>query len=227
VGEWSVGETAAHVAEVVQENLDVVRGERSAMPDLDVAAANVERLDRYPERDPARVADRIDLLAPQVAAALRAPWGRDVPWHGGLSVSAGAVAAVLLTELLVHGSDIARAEGRAWPVDGNQAALAVDGMTELLPYFVDREAAAGLSACFDVRVRGGARHFLVFEGGTMSVEEPTGRSVDCRISADPAAYLLSGYGRTGQWGPVLRGRMLAWGRRPWLALRLRHLLRTP
>ena len=54
--------------------------------------------------------------------------------------------------------------------------------------------------------------------------EPAG---DCRISADSAAFLLVAYGRIGQLGPILRGQLIAWGRRPWTALRLNSFIRNP
>jgi len=38
------------------------------------------------------------------------------------------------------------------------------------------------------------------------------------LSADPVACLLVFYGRRSEWPEILRGRMLAWGRRPWLAV---------
>lgn len=36
--------------------------------------------------------------------------------------------------------------------------------------------------------------------------------------ADPVDLMLVIYGRTSQWGPIARGRLLAWGRKPWLGL---------
>jgi hypothetical protein len=51
--------------------------------------------------------------------------------------------------------------------------------------------------------------------------------VDCRISADPVAFLLVGYGRVSQWPQIARGKMVAWGRKPWLGVKFRSLLRKP
>ncbi len=47
------------------------------------------------------------------------------------------------------------------------------------------------------------------------------------ISADPAAFLLVGYGRMPLVRALLRGGILAWGRRPWLGLRLMDLFFQP
>ena len=38
---------------------------------------------------------------------------------------------------------------------------------------------------------------------------------------------LVAYGRVGQLGPILRGQLIAWGRRPWAALRLNSFIRNP
>jgi hypothetical protein len=47
------------------------------------------------------------------------------------------------------------------------------------------------------------------------------------ITADPVAFLLVGYGRISQWGPILRRQIVAGGRRPWKALRFAMLLTDP
>jgi hypothetical protein len=68
---------------------------------------------------------------------------------------------------------------------------------------------------------------LHFDDGDLTVEpEPSGR-VDCHLSADPVAFMLVGWGRIGQGPAILKGQLLAWGRKPWLGLKLRSLLRNP
>ena len=54
-----------------------------------------------------------------------------------------------------------------------------------------------------------------------------GESVDCHVSADPVALLLVAYGRRSQWVPILTGRLVAWGRKPWLGVRLVRYLVAP
>lgn len=56
--------------------------------------------------------------------------------------------------------------------------------------------------------------------------EPGPKS-DCTISADPVAFLLVGYGRTGQWGEIARGKLVAGGRKLWLGLSFGRLLTSP
>ena len=54
-----------------------------------------------------------------------------------------------------------------------------------------------------------------------------GGPVDWVISADPVTYLLFVYGRMSQYRALLRGGILAWGRRPWLGLRFKNLFFNP
>ena len=68
---------------------------------------------------------------------------------------------------------------------------------------------------------------LTIKNGAATVEPWASQPVDCHLSADPAAFLLLGYGRIGQWRAIGRGQLLAWGRKPWLALRLRSLFFNP
>jgi hypothetical protein len=51
--------------------------------------------------------------------------------------------------------------------------------------------------------------------------------VDCVISADPVTYLLVVYGRMPLGRALLRGGMVAWGRRPWLGLCFKSLFFNP
>jgi hypothetical protein len=60
-----------------------------------------------------------------------------------------------------------------------------------------------------------------------AVELASGQAIDCHLWADPVALMLVVYGRIGQWGPIARGRLLAWGRKPWLGLKFKNLFFNP
>ena len=62
--------------------------------------------------------------------------------------------------------------------------------------------------------------------GTAEVRA-AGGPVDCVISADPVTFLLVVYGRMPLGRALLRGGMLAWGRRPWLGLCFKDLFFNP
>ena len=80
-----------------------------------------------------------------------------------------------------------------------------------------------------MRLRGDppAGAVLVFTNGRLTVQAPAGQHADCRISADPATYLLITYGRSGPLIPTLTGKITASGRKPWLGLKLPQMFRKP
>jgi hypothetical protein len=80
---------------------------------------------------------------------------------------------------------------------------------------------------YEVRLRGnGPRYVIRVADGTAEVRA-AGGPVDCVISADPVTYLLLVYGRMPLGQALLRGGILAWGRRPWLSLRLKGMFFNP
>ena len=103
----------------------------------------------------------------------------------------------------------------------------IAGATALLPRYLDPDAALGVRVGYDVRIRGGPRFGLRVTNGAATVESGPIGPVDCHISADPVAFLIVAYGRGSQWPPILRGKITAWGRKPWRAFGLTHLLMNP
>jgi hypothetical protein len=151
-----------------------------------------------------------------------------IPAEVGPALTVDQVVCVLLGELLVHGFDLATTLDRPWPIGRSEANLVAAGSLAILPQFVDERAARGAGVAYELRLRGGPRVVVRIDHGTLSVEPGhPGARVDARISADPAAFLLVGYGRAGQWGAIARGRLLAWGRKPWTAFRFATYLRNP
>jgi uncharacterized protein (TIGR03083 family) len=239
--DWTVGEAAAHLGVVARAFAAVAAGQpvgpTGVAPDLDdfherLAQVNARAIAAAPARDPDRLGDR---LGDGIAAFLRAVAERpgedlvETPWYGrGVTCRLDTLTCLAIGEVVVHGYDIARALRRPWPIDPEHARLVVAGVfPAMVPLTVDTAATAGLRAAYELRVRGGPRFVVRFQDGAASVEPAGGGPVDCWISADPTALLLLGYGRTGPWGPIARGRLLAGGRRPWLALRFQRLLRNP
>ena len=96
----------------------------------------------------------------------------------------------------------------------------------MVPDYLDRRRAAGLRVRYELRLRGGPRYRIAIDDGEAEVTAP-GRPADCWISADPAAFLLVGYGRSGQWGQIARGKLVAGGRKPWLGFAFGQLITGP
>lgn len=225
VGEWTIHDLAIHLTETFEKYPRYLRGEAELMDDpLDVTRHNNEvvaagqglSMDEAGRRIAATLGEIDELLS------AREP-NEPVGWHGGIRLSTSAFAAVVGSEAIVHGYDIASAEARYTPCDRANAALIMANALHLLPHYLDKEAVEGVTASFDMRFRGGERRFLTLEDGVLDVRATGGRA-DCTILADPETFLLVGYNRIGQWRPALTGKILTWGRKPWLALKLPALL---
>lgn len=225
-GFWTVAETANHLSHCYPSFVDAFKGTFTANPE-DVDPHNAEVLAADPERDLDVLADRVDAGAREYLE-VAGSFDEDelVDFFTGMLVPASGVTATLLGEALVHGYDIARAEGLPWRIEPEHAVLTVEGLVPVMVHFVDEEAAAGLDAGFEIRLRGGSTSYWYFEKGRLTIEDSAIRPPDCHIAADPVTFLLMSYNRIGPTVPALSGKVRVWGRRPWLATRLGGVFKT-
>lgn len=227
IGTWTVGETAAHVAHSPEYFLEAAKGETTPAAIDDVADHNAEFLADNPERDPRALADRFEDNELALLTYVRSLDGDPaVEAFAGVVVPMSTLLAVELGEVLVHGYDIAGASGLDWPIASEHAALAVGGLLPILPHVIDPAKAAGFAARIAFRIRGGINATLVFDNGVLRIEAADGQRVDCRLTVDPATYLLLSFNRISPTIPTLRGKIVAWGRRPWLAVKMASLFKT-
>jgi hypothetical protein len=236
IGNWDTVEVAVHLAHV-WETLTALADAEMGSPLQDIAELGplTEGLvQRDRERDPAALAQRIDIRA-RAFLADTVELRSDIPspWLvRGIEVPRVALGCHLLSESLVHGYDIARAQHARWTITPAQAGLALMGfafplLARLDPRaLVDQERARGFEARYEIRVRGAGHVFLEIKNGALTMQRER-RRVDCHLSADPATLLLLLFGRIGQWPALLTGRLFAWGPKPWLAPKIRHVLRNP
>ena len=234
---WTVGETAAHLVTILQHSRGFVSGDEDATqystvdpnattPAERSVAANARMLEEFTERNPERLAAFLETAAEEfVAVAEQRRENEPVLIEAGVSMTVSVMTAVLLGEQLVHGLDIARALKRTWAIDRRDAILVTSASMKLVPEVIDRDGTTGLHATFELRLRGGPRYQVRIDDGTATVAEASG-SADCWMSVDPVAALLLAYGRVGQWGQLLQGRLIVGGRKPWLIAKLGALL-TP
>lgn len=236
IGDWNVTDVALHVAHAWETLPRLSRSEISApLRDvMELSGLTTALVAGEAERDLGAIAARIDSAVAAFLAATPADGAAEGVWLvQGVHFPAAVIHCHLLNEALVHGDDIATAERVPWQIAREHAALAIMGF--VLPVLatldpralVDQEAAAGLRATYEISLRGRGRAVLAFDDGRVTVDpSPAGR-VDCHIAADPVAFLLVMWGRRSQWSAIGRGQMVAWGRRAWLAPRLRSLMRNP
>ncbi len=252
VGQWSLGEVAMHLSQAwiavpglarqdlsrIHEVIPSLAGTAgdSLIRDMwDLGETTIRGVRSDPERDPRVLADRIEARAQEYFSECSgADPNAPRPWLvRGATVSQSTLTYHLLNETVMHGGDIAHAAGRRWQIEPAHAAMVlgrfvVPVLQALDPRaMLDAERAAGLRATYDIRIRGGDRFHFIFHDGTLTVEEPSARNVDCHISADPVAFLMVVWSRQSQWSAIAKGKLLAWGRKPWLGPRFRSLIRNP
>jgi hypothetical protein len=148
-------------------------------------------------------------------------------FQGQMALDLAGVTGAELGEVLVHGYDIAKATGRPWPVAADDARLALRAALRLTSAYINPDTARGHTGGYDLRIRGGPRVVIRFTDGCASLEQPGEAPVDCHILAAPVALLFVLYGRIPQWGPIAKGQLLTWGRRPWRALSFKQLFLNP
>jgi uncharacterized protein (TIGR03083 family) len=252
VGQWDIADVAMHLSQnwmlvpglarqdlsrykAVVPGIADVPGD-SMIPDMwDNADMNALALKSDAERDLAVLADRIEERAEEYfdECAVHSP-DEQRPWIvEGTKMPLSALTCNLLNETIMHGYDIARATGRKWRIQPTHAAMVVRQFfvpvlqTNNPRTFVNAEKAAGVQATYQLHLRGGGRLNFIFDDGSLTVDEPSGRRVDCHISADPAAFFMVFWQRQGQWNAIAKGQLVAWGRKPWLGFKFRSLIRNP
>jgi uncharacterized protein (TIGR03083 family) len=252
VGQWNLREVAMHLSQAwttvpglakrdlsgiheVVPSLAGAAGDSLIRDMWELADTTARGVNSDPERDPAVLADRIEARAQEyfgecAGADPDAPRGWLVQ---GATVRLSTLTFHLLNETVVHGYDIAHAAGRPWRIEPAHAAMVLGRFIVPVLQALDSRAmvnagkAAGVRASYDLRIRGGDRFHFLFDDGELHVVEPSSRKVDCHLSADPAAFLMVVWNRESQWMAIARGKLLAWGRKPWLGPQFRALIRNP
>ena len=248
--EWTVGDAASHLAIALRGFTDAAAGDaeqwRAMIPVETGYAERVGGLNRAtiaaePRRSPAEAAAAITSAA---AGFLAATGGRDpaeripTPWYGdGQTHSVLSATCLLLGEQVIHGLDIAKGVGRPWSISSDDARLVLQGIQAMMPIAVNPAATGDLTANYKVHIGGGGSFLVRISGGTATADigsgdgsgrrSANGSRVDCHIAGTPVALVLVGYGRISQWRAIATGRLMAWGRKPWLGFRFVNLFFNP
>ncbi|WAZ27336.1 maleylpyruvate isomerase family mycothiol-dependent enzyme [Streptomyces cinnabarinus] len=229
--EWTVGETAAHLAMANGLMADLASGRERPYGDgtpEGIAAANARSLVEFPERgaEPlsALLVQQTDVFLDAVErAAAEGSAGRTLQTPLG-PMDQDVLAAYLLTHMLGHGYDLARGLRRPHMINATRVGLCLPFLQTAMPRIAGTST---LTARYTLRVPGSAAFGVTFTDGQVEVlPDPPERS-DCTILTEPVVFLLIALGRLGPWRAMARGGVLAWGRKPWLAPRFPTLFKAP
>jgi putative sterol carrier protein len=233
---WTAAETAAHMAgELRDYALALNRHTGGYMthanrpmetPSQMSAVVNARQLTEVAERNMCRLAVVLEEASlAYLAAVAAADESAAIPTANGLVLGPSTMTSLLLGEQVVHGLDIARAARTPWDIEPRDALLIIPGVLSVAPEYLRRSAVTA-RVSFELRIRGANHYRMAVDRGT-AVVTAAGAKPDCVITADPVAFLLLGYGRISQWGPIIRGKLRAGGRKPWLAMKFASLLASP
>jgi len=187
----------------------------------------------YTERDPAALVRRLrQSISELLAITAEADPEQTVAWLGGSRLPLAGLLAHLTNELLLHGRDVARALGAPWAIPQEYSALFFElFLVEIIRNGVgnvlddDRPVRRGRIAV-EFRSAHTDPVTLVLDSGTVSAEEPGGRT-DVRIHFRPAMLSLVLFHRVGRPRAALTGALRVWGRRPWLLPAFLRKVRLP
>jgi uncharacterized protein (TIGR03083 family) len=225
---WSLTEVMAHLATVaVRYSPAMEPPEAWARDAQDVAALNDSEIAGMSERPLPEIMAELHSAVTALPAGPQIDAGPSVSYTGGTEVRPPDLLGILLGEFLIHGRDIAQVLQAPWPIDPMQATEVIASIAPIMPAWVDPVGARGLTATFEVRIRGDQRYRWQFQDGILTVGPPIPGSVDVTISAAPVALLLTSYRRLPLWRPILTGQLRAWGRRPMLAFKVNSYFRAP
>ena len=236
VGTWTVGDVATHLCHCFRADTDAIAGlpvPEAIVTKAGIAEATAKILAEDTERDPSVLADRMSTLTAEFDNVASRSRSGTVEWLQGTCLPPSAVACHLLNECLVHGHDIAKATGRPWPIQRHHALLALEAflvpLIAVLPptAFMNQEKGRSFRARIELRLRGGMRTVMDFDGGSLTLDTGRARGVDAHISADPPTLILVLIGRQGIWKPLLEGKVTAWGPRPWKLTRMLTVMSPP
>jgi uncharacterized protein (TIGR03083 family) len=238
--EWTVCEAAAHMAIGLRGFTDAAGGApelwSSMIPDTAHFPDRLGGLNRVaiaaePRRDVRQAAQAItDGAAAFLAATSGMPPGQKIPtpWYGDHASHTVLSATCLLAgEQLVHGYDIAKTVGQKWPVTADQAWVVLGGLWTMMPIAAKPEAIRSLEATYELHIVGRDRVRVQIANGSVVINPPDPTRVDCHIAGSPKGFLLVAYRRVSQYRLIATGRMMAWGRKPWIAFRLVNLFFQP
>lgn len=191
-GSWTAHDVLAHLVTVIR---------RYTNPDVRLAATARE-VDEVNADELAGLADTpMGTLAEQLVAGHRAyqdlwskfPLDAELRFHAGLRFDAASLRANWLSELLVHGRDVAVATGRDWPLDDREGLLALRVAMRALPGYVKADDGPPLRVA--LRVAGGTPQRIELGDGTATVTEGEPATADLVLSGSPVAAALLFYGR--------------------------------
>jgi uncharacterized protein (TIGR03083 family) len=224
---WTVGEAAAHIAVTQGVFAEIAGGGAHPYREASIerfAATNREGIDQVQDRSGTGLASVIRTQTQALLADLaEAPAQQvfDAP-IGKLTTT--QLASYCLSHLLMHGYPIALALQERPPLDASHVRLVMPFLEAAAPFSFSNLSGRRMDARVEFSVGDGTRFGMVITPETAAIVAPPLGRVDVHVYARSVPFLLVTLGLRSPWSVMARGGMIAWGRRPWLALQLKEAL---
>jgi hypothetical protein len=166
-------------------------------------------------------------LASIVATSRGFPGDAVLRWHGGLTMPLQPHLGAMVGELAFHGQDLARTVGRPWTIEQRDAHSVIDFVTFVTPHILDPVKTRHLDVRVEVRVRGYETSTFTFRDSQLTVMPGGGHRPQVTMSVEPVALVQVAYKRSSLTRPILTGKAVAWGRKPWIALQFPGFFQAP
>jgi uncharacterized protein (TIGR03083 family) len=114
------------------------------------------------------------------------------PYREGFPLDAGTLRSNWVTELLLHGRDVAVAAGEEWPLDDTSCLLTLRVLAQVLPRYIHAAGAADYALV--VAPAGGTPFTIVVKDDVATID-PSSVADSDQLSGSPAALVLLFYGR--------------------------------
>ena len=223
-GDWTVQQLAAHVLSVTHRYRLVMRGSEfrraASMSDMDVV--NQVEMEALVAPIP-ELADQIQEVSVEMDDWFEAHGDdpRVFPFHGGGMISGITAQTNWLGELVMHGSDVARAVKAPFTVDERDLLLVARGMMEYAHGFLRADVSPDTDLCVALTIPDARPWIIHIHDGIAEVRARTPADRPDAVMRTPASAITELlYKRIGQFAAVRRGLFIVGGRRPWRALKL-------
>ncbi|MGN6475349.1 MAG: hypothetical protein ACTHK4_17090 [Mycobacteriales bacterium] len=190
-GTWTAHDTAAHLVAMVGRYLKPNR--RLATGPRDVDLINKEELQELESATMGELTGRLrSRYAKYLAFWAGLPLEMVLPIRDDLPLDVASLRTNWITELLIHGRDMALAAGDEWPLDDTSCLLAMRLLAQALPGYLRN--VGPIDYTLAIAPAGGLPFSVVIRGGTTEVQ-PTAVDGADRLSGSPSALVLLFSGR--------------------------------
>jgi uncharacterized protein (TIGR03083 family) len=192
-GTWTAHDVGSHLVGMIGRYLNA-DGQRAASAN-DVAVINQQEISEFESSTMGELVGRLrSRNAKYNAFWPELPLDALFPLRGGLPLDVACLRTNWISELLIHGRDVALAVGEDWPLDDQSCLLTLRLLANVLHTYVRPDGLG--DGTLVIAPAGGAPFSLVIRGGNADIHAAAEEGADM-LSGSPAALALLLYGRIG------------------------------